>query len=157
MVPALGAPLLIGCDMADMDPFTLSLLTNDEVLAVSQDPLGSQAAPVWRSQGLEVWAKPLEDGSKAVGLFNRNRTPESVTAALPTWELRASRSFATSGGSRIWAPSRTSSRPRLPRTASCWCGFDRLADHKEASSAEACSCGCVLFDRVGLRRSPPRG
>jgi alpha-galactosidase len=62
----LSAPLLIGCDMTQFDDFTLSLLTNDEVLDVNQDPLGRQAAPV---ANLEVWAKDMEDGSKAVGLF----------------------------------------------------------------------------------------
>ena len=68
--------------MADMDPFTLGLLTNDEVLEVSQDPLGRQAGPVRQAAGLEVWAKDMEDGSKAVGLFNRTRAPASVTAAF---------------------------------------------------------------------------
>jgi alpha-galactosidase len=67
----LCSPLLIGCDMTQMDNFTLSLLTNDEVLDVSQDPLGKQAARVSRDGDLEVWAKDMEDGSKAVGLFNR--------------------------------------------------------------------------------------
>jgi alpha-galactosidase len=76
----LCSPLLIGCDMADMDPFTLNLLTNDEVLDVSQDPLGKQAAPVSQSGGLEVWAKNMEDGSKAVGLFNRGRVIANVRA-----------------------------------------------------------------------------
>ena len=42
----LAAPMLIGCDMEKMDDFTLSLLTNDEVIAVNQDPLGKQAAPI---------------------------------------------------------------------------------------------------------------
>lgn len=37
----LSAPLLIGCDLEKLDPFTLSLLTNDEVLAVNQDALGN--------------------------------------------------------------------------------------------------------------------
>jgi alpha-galactosidase len=74
----LCSPLLIGCDMADLDPFTLSLLTNDEVLEVSQDPLGHQAARISQAQSLEVWAKDLEDGSRAVGLFNRGREPATV-------------------------------------------------------------------------------
>ena len=39
----LASPLLIGCDMAQLDDFTLGLLTNDEVLEVNQDPLGKQA------------------------------------------------------------------------------------------------------------------
>ncbi|HCA78276.1 MAG TPA: hypothetical protein DEP53_00935 [Bacteroidetes bacterium] len=67
----LCSPLLIGCDMTQMDDFTKSLLTNDEVLEVSQDPLGKQAARIAVDGDLEVWAKDMEDGSKAVGLFNR--------------------------------------------------------------------------------------
>ncbi len=39
----LSAPLLIGCDLERLDPFTLNLLTNDEVLAVDQDALGRSA------------------------------------------------------------------------------------------------------------------
>ncbi len=79
----LSAPLLIGCDMTKLDDFTLNLLTNDEVLAVNQDPLGRQAAPVARDRFLEVWAKQMEDGSLAVGLFNRGLLPARVTAR---WE-----------------------------------------------------------------------
>lgn len=67
----LAAPLLIGCDMAQMDDFTLSLLTNDEVIEVNQDPLGIQAVPVSRQGDQVVYVKHLEDGSMAVGLFNR--------------------------------------------------------------------------------------
>jgi alpha-galactosidase len=75
----LAAPLLIGCDMTQMDDFTLSLLTNDEVLAVDQDPLGRQAARVAQAGTTEVWAKDMADGSKAVGLFNRGYTAAPVT------------------------------------------------------------------------------
>lgn len=68
----LASPLLIGCDMSDMDPFTKDLITNPEVLEVNQDPLGKQARKV-ADAGilLEVWARPLYDGTVAVGLFNR--------------------------------------------------------------------------------------
>jgi alpha-galactosidase len=76
----LASPLLIGCDMTQLDEFTLSLLTNDEVLEVNQDPLGRQAARVARIGQLEVWAKDMEDGSKAVGLFNRGEKKAVVTA-----------------------------------------------------------------------------
>jgi alpha-galactosidase len=75
----LSAPLLIGCDMTQLDEFTASLLTNDEVLEVNQDPLGRQASRVRGSGDIEVWAKELEDGSKAVGLFNRGRWKSDVT------------------------------------------------------------------------------
>jgi alpha-galactosidase len=74
----LAAPLLLGCDLEKLDPFTVSLLTNDEVLAVNQDPLCKQATRVARNGSGEVFAKPLEDGSWAVGLFNRGETEERV-------------------------------------------------------------------------------
>jgi alpha-galactosidase len=66
----MAAPLLIGCDLTNIDEFTLSLLTNDEVLEVDQDPLGKQAERLAKDGPKEVWAKDMEDGSKAVGLFN---------------------------------------------------------------------------------------
>ena len=75
----LCSPLLIGCDMTKLDDFTLNLLTNDEVLDVSQDPLGRQAALIAKQDNREVWAKDLEDGSKAVGLFNRGEEEIIVT------------------------------------------------------------------------------
>ena len=76
----LCSPLLIGCDMTQFDDFTLSLLTNDEVLEVSQDPLGKQAGRMSKDGNLEVWAKKMEDGSLAVGLFNRGVVANRVTA-----------------------------------------------------------------------------
>ncbi len=76
----LCSPLLIGCDLTRLDEFTLNLLTNDEVLEVSQDPLGRQAGRVVRDGPLEVWSKDMEDGSKAVGLFNRGDQETQVTA-----------------------------------------------------------------------------
>jgi alpha-galactosidase len=66
----LSAPLLLGCDLEKVDEFTLNLLCNDEVLAVDQDALGKQALCVSRDGELRVYAKDLEDGSKAVGLLN---------------------------------------------------------------------------------------
>ncbi len=65
----LDAPLLIGCNLADVDSFTLSLLSNDEVLAINQDPLGRQASRIADKNGTQVWEKRMEDGSQAVGLF----------------------------------------------------------------------------------------
>jgi alpha-galactosidase len=76
----LSAPLLIGCDLEKLDAFTLSLLSNDEVLAVDQDSLGKQAVRVVSANDLDVFAKPLADGSLAVGLFNRSATNATVTA-----------------------------------------------------------------------------
>ncbi|MBM3404915.1 MAG: alpha-galactosidase [Bacteroidetes bacterium] len=65
----LSAPLLIGCDLTRLDPFTLNLLTNDEVLAINQDPLGRQATRAIDDHTVQVWIKDLDDGSKAIGIF----------------------------------------------------------------------------------------
>ena len=75
----LTAPLLIGADMSQLDPFTFNLLANDEVLAVNQDALGQQASRKTKVGETEVWAKDLADGSKAAGLFNRGEGAAEVT------------------------------------------------------------------------------
>jgi len=75
-----AAPLLIGCDMSNLDQFTLDLLTNDDVLAVDQDPLGKAATVKAKKGTTEVWARPLFDGTLAVALFNRGKNPAQVTA-----------------------------------------------------------------------------
>jgi len=109
----LAAPLLLGCDLATLDKWTLDLLTNDEVIAVNQDPLGRQAGRRWAQAGLEVWSRPLWDGTTAVGLFNRNFRAARVTARwcdlglkgrLPVrdlWQQRDLGEFADSFAARI--------------------------------------------------------
>jgi len=66
----LSAPLLLGCDLEKLDDFTLNLITNDEVLAIDQDPLGIQAVPVIKENNIHVYKKKLADGTFAVGIFN---------------------------------------------------------------------------------------
>ena len=63
-----------------MDDFTLSLLTNDEIIEVDQDPMGKSGYRISRDGELEVWKRYLEDGSVAVGLFNRGEKATIVTA-----------------------------------------------------------------------------
>lgn len=75
-----SAPLLIGCDMSQMDKFTVDLLSNDEVLDINQDPLGKSANRRAKDGMLEVWARPLWDGTTAVGLFNTGAQATKVTA-----------------------------------------------------------------------------
>jgi alpha-galactosidase len=72
----LSAPLLIGCDMTKLDKFTQAILTNDEVLAIDQDSFGKPAGKIaTAADGGEVWARPLADGTKAVGLINPTSGP----------------------------------------------------------------------------------
>jgi alpha-galactosidase len=76
----LSAPLMIGCPIEEMDAFTLNLLSNDEVIAIDQDALGKPARLLLDEDGVQVWVKPMQDGSYAIGLFNIDgygTTPES--------------------------------------------------------------------------------
>jgi alpha-galactosidase len=74
-----AAPMLIGADLANIDPWTVDLLGNREVLAINQDPLGKAARRVWADDWTQVWSRPLSDGSVAVGLFNRAPVDTPVT------------------------------------------------------------------------------
>ncbi len=59
----------------------MSLLTNDEVIEVNQDPAGKPVQRVAKNLDLEVWMKPMEDGSLAVGLFNRGEKTAKIKIA----------------------------------------------------------------------------
>jgi alpha-galactosidase len=74
-----AAPLIIGADLSQIDSFTTNLLGNPEILAVDQDPLGKAAGRTLQDGRTEVWARPLADGTMAVGLFNRDLVPRTVT------------------------------------------------------------------------------
>jgi len=67
----LSAPLMAGNDLRNMSPATQTILTNQEVIAIDQDPLGKQGHRSRRNGDLEVWTKELADGGRAVVLLNR--------------------------------------------------------------------------------------
>jgi alpha-galactosidase len=67
----LAAPLMIGCDVRQMDPVTREILTNAESIALNQDALGAQGNRASRNGMGEIWKKPLSDGQLGVGVFNR--------------------------------------------------------------------------------------
>ena len=75
----LAAPLIAGNDLTSMSPATRAILTNPEVIAVDQDAAGVQAHRVSEVGPLEVWMKPMADGSKVVGLFNREQGTLPIT------------------------------------------------------------------------------
>ena len=77
-----AAPLLIGADLSKIDTWTTNVLGNREMLAVNQDVLGRAAGRKMSDGWVEVWARPLEDGTIAAGLFNRGPEAATVTA---TW------------------------------------------------------------------------
>jgi len=74
----LAAPLIAGNDLTRMTPFTVDMLTNREVIAIDQDPLGKQGYPIIQEGPFEVWIKPMADHSFAVGLFNRSKQEDKM-------------------------------------------------------------------------------
>ncbi len=74
----LAAPLIAGNDLTRMTPFTVDMLTNREVIAIDQDPLGKQGYPIIQEGPFEVWIKPMADHSSAVGLFNRGKEEDKM-------------------------------------------------------------------------------
>ena len=79
----MAAPLIFSGDMDKLDEFTLNVLCNAEVIEIDQDPLGKQAPIIARTDEYFIMAKDMEDGSKAVGLFN---TTEIATNIAVSWE-----------------------------------------------------------------------
>lgn len=69
----LGSPLMIGCDIRDMNQATKDILTNKEMIAINQDPLLRQPYKIngfWGGSDLLMYARNLSDGDIAIGLFN---------------------------------------------------------------------------------------
>ena len=77
----LAAPLITGNDIRSMSATTKAILTNTDVIAVDQDPLGKQGTRVATpGSNLEVWSKQLTGtNARAVALFNRSGSAASMT------------------------------------------------------------------------------
>lgn len=73
------SPLLIGCDITQMSNDTFQILTNQEVIAINQDPLGIQGKKISSTNNLEVWGGRIVSGA-AIVLFNRSSKAGSITA-----------------------------------------------------------------------------
>lgn len=84
----LAAPLMIGCDVRTMNETTRAILLNRDLIAVNQDVLGCQAHRIgqveYANEIAETWAKPLADGSIAVGLFHLGKLPQRLVSVA--WE-----------------------------------------------------------------------
>ncbi len=91
MWAVMAAPLIAGNDVATMSAATRAILTNREVVAVDQDPAGIQGTKVAEpAPGLQVWSKPLYDGSRAVALLNRTARTAPISARWATVGLTTS-------------------------------------------------------------------
>jgi hypothetical protein len=84
----LPSPLIFGGNVQSLTtdtttgPWTTALLTNEEVLAVNQDALGTHAKRIVQQGTTEVWARDLSGGRKAVALFNRGTQDATISVTL---------------------------------------------------------------------------
>lgn len=101
----MAAPLILGNDLRHMTTETLDIITNAEVIAIDQDPLGRQGRRVLQGIDSDIYAKPLVGGAIAVALWNKVDYPVDITlnwSDLGTYGLRRlrGRSSCLIGGAR---------------------------------------------------------
>ncbi|CAI9768266.1 unnamed protein product [Fraxinus pennsylvanica] len=87
------APLLIGCDVRNMTAETFEIISNEEVIAVNQDPLGVQGRKVYAygpDGCYQVWAGPLSGSRLVVALWNRCSKITTITVNWATLGLKSS-------------------------------------------------------------------
>ena len=108
----MAAPLILGNDITDMSPETLAIITNREMIALDQDPLGIQGLRLKKEGELQYWFKPLVDGGWAFCILNAGDTAVTVPVDWTSLEVEDEISGrSTSFGSvnytvrDIWNPS----------------------------------------------------
>ena len=74
----LSAPLLAGNDLPHMKPEINAILTNRDVIALDQDPLGKQADRVYSEGEVDVWKKQLSGGAVAIAILNAGSDRQST-------------------------------------------------------------------------------
>jgi alpha-galactosidase len=96
----LAAPLMSGNDVRSMTPEIKEILTNKEVIAIDQDKLGRQGRRISQNGDLEIWARPLSDGGRAVILLNRGTAEGEIKVA---WEQLAYPNHLSAKVRDLWA------------------------------------------------------
>jgi len=109
----MAAPLVASTDLRVDSSFTIETLTNPDVIAVDQDPLGRQGRRIRTNGHQEVWVKGLADGDRAVVLFNRATTRATITTSARAIGMpAASRYFLH----RLWSHCVSSTTGSISRT-----------------------------------------
>jgi len=96
----MAAPLMAGNDLRSMTPEIRDILTNKEVIAIDQDPMGRQGRRVWKNGDLEVWGRQLQSGDRAVILLNRGASSHEITV---TWEQMGYPPHLSAAMRDLWA------------------------------------------------------
>ena len=74
-----SAPLILGNDVRNMSEATKQILLNREIIAVDQDKATKPGSRVISDDKKEIWVKSLNDGSKAVVIFNKQDTEATLS------------------------------------------------------------------------------
>lgn len=90
----MASPLLLSTEVADLTPARLRIVTNPDIIAVDQDPLGRQGTIVDHGEGWDVLSRPLAGGDHAVVLFNKSDSARTITTTARTAGLPPARSYA---------------------------------------------------------------
>ena len=122
MWSVLAAPLVIGSDVRALSPDTIGMLTDRDVLAVDQDPLGAQGTRIATQGSGDVWVRRLANGDRAVALLNRGSSPLTITTS------------ATAAGSATPASTRSTT-----------CGRTRVTESAGTIRATVPPGGAVLY------------
>jgi len=77
------SPLMLGMNVLNISQAALDIITNAEVIAINQDPLGIQGHRITNTTEHEVWAGGLAGGDVAVLLFNSGAT--AAPSITVTW------------------------------------------------------------------------
>lgn len=86
----MSSPLLLGCDIEYIPEETMRIITNPELIAVNQDPLGLQAHVVQHEGETYVFAKDIlrrHGGARAVALYNPSDAAASFSVTADVLEF----------------------------------------------------------------------
>lgn len=86
----MSSPLLLGCDIEYIPEETMRIITNPELIAVNQDPLGLQAHVVQHEGETYVFAKDIlrrHGGARAVALYNPSDSAASFSVPADVLEF----------------------------------------------------------------------
>ncbi|HEU0250299.1 MAG TPA: glycoside hydrolase family 27 protein [Solirubrobacteraceae bacterium] len=106
----LAAPLMVSRDLGQLSHASLAAVSNREVIAIDQDPLGAQATLVFSQSAAQVWVKPLADGSRAVALLNRGPAALRIETSVAAIGMPGARRYMVR---YLWAHRTSATRGSL--------------------------------------------
>lgn len=134
----MAAPLIAGDNVTTISPQSLAILTNNEAIAVDQDPAGEQGVFVGGiKDSAEVWSKPLgyDFTTRAVALLNRSTTSPAVITC--NWTNLAFQAGTTATVRDLW-------------------GHTNIGTFTNSFTATVPPYGTILLKIVGTPIAPPQ-